>query len=132
FTALTFVEPGKVRFRVKLEGQDENWRELVNQRQVHYTNLGPKQYRFRVMACNNDGVWNEQGALLDFSIAPTFYQRTSFRVLCVIALMALLFVAYQMRMRHVAGQFNKTLATRVSERTRIARDLHDTLLQSFQ
>jgi signal transduction histidine kinase/ligand-binding sensor domain-containing protein len=132
FTALTFVEPDKVRFRVKLEGQDENWRELVNQRQVHYTNLGPKQYRFRVMACNNDGVWNEQGALLEFSIAPTFYQRTSFRVLCVIALMALLLVAYQLRMRHLARQFNKTLEARVSERTRIARDLHDTLLQSFQ
>jgi signal transduction histidine kinase len=77
-------------------------------------------------------VWNEQGALLDFSIAPTFYQRGSFRVLCVIALMALLFVAYQLRMRHVARQFNKTLEARVSERTRIARDLHDTLLQSFQ
>jgi len=83
------------------------------------------------MACNNSGVWNERGALLEFSIAPTFYQRASFRVLCVIALMALLFVAYQLRMRHVARQFNKTLAARVSERTRIARDLHDTLLQSF-
>jgi len=132
FTALTFVEPDKVRFRVKLEGQDEHWRELVNQRQVHYTNLGPKQYRFRVMACNNDGVWNEQGALLEFSIAPTFYQRASFRVLCVIALMGLLFVAYQLRVRQLALQFNRTLEARVSERTRIARDLHDTLLQSFQ
>jgi signal transduction histidine kinase len=84
------------------------------------------------MACNNNGVWNEQGALLEFSIAPTFYQRASFRVLCIIALMALLFAAYQVRVRHLARQFNKTLAARVSERTRIARDLHDTLLQSFQ
>jgi signal transduction histidine kinase/ligand-binding sensor domain-containing protein len=132
FTALTFVEPNKVRFRVKLEGQDEGWRELMNQRQVHYTNLGPKQYRFRVLACNNDGVWNEQGALLDFSIAPTFYQRSSFRVLCVVALMVLLFVAYQFRVRQLAGQFNRTLDARLSERTRIARELHDTLLQSFQ
>jgi signal transduction histidine kinase/ligand-binding sensor domain-containing protein len=132
FTALSFVEPGKVRFRVKLEGQDENWRELVNQRQVHYTNLGPKQYRFRVMACNNDGVWNEQGALLELSIAPTFYQRTWFRVLCIIAFVALLFAAYQVRVRQLAHQFNRTLEARVSERTRIARDLHDTLLQSFQ
>jgi signal transduction histidine kinase len=132
FTALTFVEPDKVRFRVKLEGQDEGWRELVNQRQVHYTNLGPKQYRFRVMACNDDGVWNEQGALLDFSIAPTFYQRTSFRALCVVGLMALLFAAYQLRVRQLAHQFNRTLEARLSERTRIARELHDTLLQSFQ
>ena len=72
-----------MRFRVKLEGQDEGWRELVNQRQVHYTNLSPKHYRFRVLACNNSGVWNEEGALLDFSIAPAFYQTTWFRVLCV-------------------------------------------------
>jgi signal transduction histidine kinase/ligand-binding sensor domain-containing protein len=132
FTALTFVEPDKVRFRVKLEGQDEGWRELVNQRQVHYTNLSPKQYRFRVLACNNDGVWNEQGALLDFSIAPTFYQRASFRVLCVVAFIALLLLAYQLRVRQLAGQFNRTLDARLSERTRIARELHDTLLQSFQ
>jgi len=132
FTALSFVEPDKVRFRVKLEGQDEGWRELVNQRHVHYSNLPPKQYRLRILACNNDGVWNEQGALLDFSIAPTFYQRTSFRVLCAVAFMALLFAAYQLRVRQLARQFNRTLEARVSERTRIARDLHDTLLQSFQ
>ena len=132
FTALSFVEPDKVRFRVKLEGQDESWRELVNQRRVHYSNLPPKQYRLRVLACNNDGVWNEQGAVLDFSIAPTFYQRTSFRLLCAIAFMAFLFVAYQLRVRQLARQFNRTLEARVSERTRIARDLHDTLLQSFQ
>ena len=85
FTALTFVESDKVRFRVKLEGQDEGWRELVNQRQVHYTNLPPEHYRFRVLACNNSGVWNEEGALLDFSIAPAFYQTTWFRLACVVA-----------------------------------------------
>jgi signal transduction histidine kinase len=83
------------------------------------------------MACNNDGVWNEQGALLELSIAPTFYQRASFRVLCAVAFMALLFAAYQFRVRQLARQFNRTLDARVSERTRIARDLHDTLLQSF-
>jgi signal transduction histidine kinase/ligand-binding sensor domain-containing protein len=132
FTALTFAQPDKVRFRVKLEGQDERWRELVDQRQVHYTNLSPKQYRFRVMACNNSGVWNEQGALLDFSVAPALYQRTSFRVLCVVAFLTLLFAAYQVRAHQLARQFTRILDARVSERTRIARDLHDTLLQSFQ
>jgi signal transduction histidine kinase/ligand-binding sensor domain-containing protein len=132
FTALSLVAPEKVRFRYKLEGYDNDWQEAGNRRQAFYTNLPPRSYRFRVLACNNDGVWNEQGALLQFSIAPTFYQRASFRVLCVIALMALLFVAYQLRVRQLARQFNKTLEARVSERTRIARDLHDTLLQSFQ
>jgi signal transduction histidine kinase/ligand-binding sensor domain-containing protein len=132
FTALTFAEPDKVRFRVKLEGQDEGWRELVNQRQVHYTNLSPKHYRFRVIASNNDGVWNEQGAVLDFSIAPAFYQRNWFRALCVVLVLVLLWSAYQLRVRQLAHQFNMTLEARVSERTRIARDLHDTLLQSFQ
>ncbi|HEX6716066.1 MAG TPA: two-component regulator propeller domain-containing protein [Pyrinomonadaceae bacterium] len=132
FTALSFVAPEKVRIRVKLEGQDKDWRELVNQRRVHYTNLPPRTYRFRVVACNNSGVCNEEGEFLDFSIAPAFYQRTSFRVLCVVAFMGLLFAAYRLRVRQLARQFNRTLEARVSERTRIARDLHDTLLQSFQ
>jgi signal transduction histidine kinase/streptogramin lyase len=132
FTALTLVESDKVRFRVKLEGQDEGWRELVNQRQVHYTNLSPKHYRFRVLACNNSGVWNDVGALLDFSIAPAFYQTTWFRVACMALLLALLWAGYQLRVRQLAHQFNITLEARVSERTRIARELHDTLLQSFQ
>ena len=132
FTALTFVESDKVRFRVKLEGQDEGWRELVSQRQVHYTNLSPKHYRFRVLACNNSGVWNEEGALLDFSIAPTFYQTTWFRLICVALFLVLLWAGYQLRVRQLAHHFNMTLEARVSERTRIARELHDTLLQSFQ
>jgi signal transduction histidine kinase/ligand-binding sensor domain-containing protein len=132
FTALSFVIPEKVRIRVMLEGQDESWRELINQRRVHYTNLPPRSYRFRVVACNNSGVCNQEGGFLDFSIAPAFYQRTSFRALCVIALLALVFAVYELRVRQLASQFNKTLEARVSERTRIARDLHDTLLQSFQ
>jgi hypothetical protein len=64
YTALSFVVPEKVHFRVKLEGQDKDWRELVNDRHIHYTNLPPHHYRFRVTACNNSGVWNEQGAFL--------------------------------------------------------------------
>jgi signal transduction histidine kinase len=132
FTALSFVKPEKVRIRVKLEGQDKTWRELVNQRRVQYTNLPPRAYRFRVLACNESGVCNEEGDFLDFSIAPAFYQRTSFRVLGVLVFLGALFAAYRLRVRQLAHQFNKTLDVRVSERTRIARDLHDTLLQSFQ
>ena len=131
YTALSLVAPDKVRFRYKLEGQNRNWHEVVNDRRIQYTNLAPGTYRFRVIAANNSGVWNETGAALDFSIAPAYYQTTSFRRV-VVGFLALLAVAYRLRMRQVARQFNRTLDARVSERTRIARDLHDTLLQSFQ
>src|SRR4029077_3314237 len=79
-----------------------------------------------------DGVWNQQGDKLDFSIAPAYYQTQWFRALFAVVLVVLLWTAYQLRVRSLAQQFNRTLEARVSERTRIARDLHDTLLQSFQ
>jgi len=126
------VAPEKVHFRYKLEGQNGNWQEVVNDRQVQYTDLPPGNYHFRVIACNNSGVWNEQGAVLDFSIAPAYYQTTWFRLALVVLFLALLWAAYMFRVRQLAMQFNRTLEARVSERTRIARDLHDTLLQSFQ
>jgi len=132
YTALSLVVPEKVRFRVKLEGQDKDWRELVNVRHVEYTNLPPKHYRFRVLACNNSGVWNEAGTFLDFSLAPAYYQTIWFRVSCIAAFLLLLWVLHRLRLRRLAYQFNMRLEERVSERTRIARDLHDTLLQSFQ
>ena len=71
-----------------LEGQDQDWKEVVNDRQAQYTNLPPRHYRFRVIASNNSGVWNEQGDALDFSIAPAFYQTNWFRTLCVAAVLA--------------------------------------------
>jgi signal transduction histidine kinase/streptogramin lyase len=132
FTALSLAVPDKVRFRYKLEGQDPDWKEVVNERQVRYTNLAPGPYTFRVTAANNDGVWNETGALLRFSIAPAYYQTTWFLLCCVAALLLLLWAAYLLRVRHLEGQFAARLEARVDERTRIARDLHDTLLQSFQ
>jgi len=131
FTALSLVEPNNVRFRVKLEGQDKGWRELANQRHIQYTNLAPGTYRFRVIACNNSEVWNEQGDVLDFSIAPAYYQTNWFRALCVGAFLAMLWMVYEVRVRQLHHQFDMMLEARVGERTRIARDLHDTLLQSF-
>jgi signal transduction histidine kinase/streptogramin lyase len=132
YTALSLTAPEKMQVRVKLEGQDSDWRVPVNPRHAHYTNLGPGPYRFRVIASNNSGIWNEEGASLDFVIPPMWYQANWFRVLCVVAFLALLFAAYRLRVRQLAHQFNMTLEARVSERTRIARELHDTLLQSFQ
>ena len=82
YTALSLAAPEKVRFRFKLEGQDPDWRETVNNRHVQYSNLAPGGYRFRVIAANNSGVWNEEGASLDFSIAPAYWQTNWFRALC--------------------------------------------------
>ena len=103
YTALSLVAPEKVHFRYKLEGQDKDWREVVNDREVQYSNLPPKHYRFRVMACNNSGVWNEEGAALDFVIPPAWYQTNWFRALCVATFLALLWGLYQLRVRQLAG-----------------------------
>ena len=105
---------------------------MVNDRDVQYSNLGPGTYRFRVIACNNSGVWNEQGDSLEFSIAPAYYQTNWFRALCAVLVLALVWAIYQIRVRQLHHEFALTLEARVGERTSIARELHDTLLQSFQ
>ena len=132
YTALSLLAPEKVRFRYKLEGQDDDWREVGNDRRVQYSNLTPGLYRFYVKACNNSGVWNEDGAALDFVIPPAWYQTKWFYALCAAAFLGSLWAAYKLRVRQLAHEFNMRLEERVAERTRIARDLHDTLLQSFQ
>ncbi len=132
YTALSLVAREKVRFRYKLEGWDRDWQDAGNRRQAFYTNLPPRKYRFRVSACNNSGVWNEAGTFLDFSVDPAYYQTTWFRLSCVAAFLALLWVLYQLRLRQLAREFNAGLEARVNERTRIARELHDSLLQGFQ
>ena len=131
YTALSLTAPEKVHFKYKLEGQDPDWREVVNDREAQYSNLPPGPYRFRVIACNNSGVWNEQGDTLEFSIAPAYYQTNWFRVLCAVLVLVLLWAAYRWRLRQMHHRFEITLEARVGERTRIARELHDTLLQSF-
>ena len=132
YTALSLVAPEKNRFRVKLEGRDPDWQDVGNRRQAFYADLAPGTYRFRVTASNNSGVWNEAGAFLDFSIAPAYYQTTWFRAASVVTVLALFWALYQFRLRQIAHDFNLRLDERVNERTRIARELHDTLLQSFQ
>jgi two-component sensor histidine kinase len=132
YTALSLVAPEKVLFRYKLEGWDRDWQDAGTRRQAFYSNLPPRNYLFRVMACNNSGVWNEAGASLDFSVAPAYYQTNWFRLLCGAACLGLLWGLYHLRLRQLAREFNMRLDERVSERTRIARELHDTLLQNVQ
>ena len=132
YTALSLAAPEKIRFKYKLEGEDRDWQEVGNRRQAFYNDLPPRSYRFRVMASNNSGVWNEAGAVLDFSIAPAYYQTGWFLASLMAATLLLLAGLYQLRLRFLNRQFNLRMEERVNERTRIARDLHDTLLQSFQ
>jgi PAS domain S-box-containing protein len=96
-----------VRFRYKLEGVDKEWQDAGTRREAFYTRLGPGKYHFRVIACNNDGVWNEEGAHLDFNIAPAWYQTIWFRGLCVFAFFALLWGVYQVRVHQLQEQEKK-------------------------
>ncbi len=107
YTALSLLDPEKVHFRFMLEDQDKDWREVVNRRRAEYSNLSPGNYRFRVMACNNSGVWNEQGETLDFAIAPEFWQTNWFRALCVAGFLALLWALYRLRVRQLRRQERK-------------------------
>ena len=131
YTSPSLAVPKKVRFRYRLEGSNGAWQNADTRRQAFYSNLGPGRYQFTVMASDEDGVWNKQGATLQFSIAPAWFQTIWFRALCGIALFGILWSLYWIRLRQVQHQFNINLEARVNERTRIARDLHDTLLQSF-
>jgi signal transduction histidine kinase len=131
YTSPTFSIPQRVNFRYRLEGYDRDWHEAGTRRQAFYTDLPPGKYLFRVVASNSDGVWSESDAKLDFSVTPAYYQTNWFRALCMVIFIGLLLVFYQWRVRHLRHEFEMTLETRVSERTRIARELHDSLLQSF-
>lgn len=131
YTAPSFSVPQKVRFRYRLDGRDREWQDAGTRRRVFYSDLPPGQYRFQVTASNNGGVWNDSGAALDLTIMPAFYQTVWFRSGLVAVTLMLLWAMYRMRLRQVAHEFDARLHERVNERTRIARDLHDTLLQSF-
>jgi signal transduction histidine kinase/ligand-binding sensor domain-containing protein len=132
YTAGSLTVPERVRFRYRLEGLDETWQDVGDRREAVYTNLGPGPYTFRVIASSNDGVWNATGATLAFTIPPAFYQTRWFYALCALAAIAVLALLYRLRMRQVAAAVRALLEERIVERERIARDLHDTLLQSFQ
>jgi signal transduction histidine kinase len=101
YTATSLTIPERVRFRYKLEGQDKEWQDAGTRREAFYTNLDPGSYQFRVIACNNDGVWNEAGTMLHLIVLPAFYQTVTFRILCVLALMAALWSLYLRRVRSI-------------------------------
>ena len=132
YTAGSLSVPERVRFRYQLEGSDPEWQDVGGRREALYTNLGPGHYRFRVIASNNDGLWNNTGASIEFTIAPAFYQTRWFYALCALACVAAMTMLYRVRLRQVAAQVRARLEARLAERERIARELHDTLLQGMQ
>jgi len=131
YSGLSLAVPERIRFRYFLDGFDRGWSDATPAREAVYTNLSPGAYRFRVIASNSYGQWNDSEAAISFEVDPAFWQTWWFRVSCIAASLVLLWALYQLRLRQVERQFNIRLEERVSERTRIARDLHDTLLQSF-
>jgi len=131
YTSPTFLVPQRVKFRYRLDGYERNWHEAGTRRQAYYTDLPPGKYSFRVIAANSDGVWDDTPAKLDFTVAPAYYQTSWFRALFAIFFLGLLWAVYQWRLRQLRHEFEVKLDARVDERTRIARELHDTLLQSF-
>jgi signal transduction histidine kinase/ligand-binding sensor domain-containing protein len=131
YTALSLSIPERVRFRYQLVGSDTAWQDAGGRREAFYTNLAPGPYRFRVIAANDDGVWNQVGAAFDFTIPPSFAQTRWFLAVWVVALAGVAWLAYLARMRQVAGGLQLGYQAALAERTRIAQELHDTLLQGF-
>jgi signal transduction histidine kinase/ligand-binding sensor domain-containing protein len=138
YTALSFVAPEKIRFRYKLEGLDSDWQDAGNRRQAFYTNLRPGAYRFRVMASNNSGIWNEAGASVDFAIAPAFYQTPWFLALSLASVLALIWTGHRVRLRilerhqrEISALNERLMKAQEQERMRIAGELHDGVMQEM-
>jgi signal transduction histidine kinase/ligand-binding sensor domain-containing protein len=131
FTASSLSLPQRVLFRYKLENYDKDWQEAGTRRQAFYTGLPPGHYKLRVIACNNDGLWNESGTSVNLTLLPAFYQTIWFDCLC--GLLALVFVwqGYRFRLERMAASMRTRFKERLDERARLARDLHDTLLQTI-
>ncbi|MEP7362405.1 MAG: two-component regulator propeller domain-containing protein [Acidobacteriota bacterium] len=131
YDGLSLSIPERVRYRYRLDGFDRDWSDPVAAREAVYTNLAPAKYRFRVIASNPDGVWNSEEADLEFEIAPLFWQAWWFRMGIVLAVAFAIVFLYQYRLHDLTRQLNLRFEERLAERTRIAQELHDTLLQGF-
>lgn len=132
YTATSLSIPERVRFRYRLEGSGVGWEDAGTRREVLVGNLSPGHHRFQVIACNEDGVWNEAGATFGFTIEPAFHQTVWFRLLIAAFVAAGVWMLYLYRVQQVTAQLQEQMGARLEERERIARELHDTLLQGFQ
>jgi signal transduction histidine kinase len=138
YTALSLVAPEKMQFRYKLEGRDRDWQDVGTRRQAFHNSLPPGSYRFRVTASNNSGVWNETGAVLDFSVAPAYYQTGWFAAVLAATLITLAWGAHRVRLRiverherQISALNERLMKAQEQERIRIAGELHDGVMQDM-
>jgi signal transduction histidine kinase len=129
YTGISLTEPRKVRFRYRLDGFDRGWQDAGRSRHAVYTNLSPGHYVFQVLATNGDGIWNDTGDQVTFELLPAFYQTSWFLALCGLVVLTLLLLLYRLRMRLAARELHARYEERIAERTRLAQDLHDSLVQ---
>jgi signal transduction histidine kinase/ligand-binding sensor domain-containing protein len=131
FTGISLTVPRKVRFRYMLENFDREWHDGGANREAFYTNLPPRRYTFRVVASNNDGVWNNTDAQVTFFLRPTYYQTLWFQLLCLAAVLIAVLLVFRRRLRSAQRLMRLRFEERMEERTRIARELHDHLIQDM-
>ncbi len=132
FTAVDLASPENVRIQYRLDDVDTAWFDADSTRTATYTDIPVGVHAFHIRASNGDGVWDREGIVYNVTQLPFFYQTMTFRVAALIAGAFLLVGLYQLRLRQAAARLNARLEERLLERERIARDLHDTLLQGFQ
>ncbi len=132
YVGLNLSAPDRVRFRFRLDGFDHAWSPSVSSKEAVYTNLAPGVYRFHVMARNADGVWNGREASISFEVDPALWQTSWFRLCAVLSLAFAVVAIYRLRLRQMTTQIHLRFDERLAERTRLARELHDTLLQTIQ
>jgi signal transduction histidine kinase/ligand-binding sensor domain-containing protein len=127
YAGLDYSAPSRIRYRYQLEGLDRYWNDAGMRRTAYYTNLPPGSYRFRVEAVNTEEDWGANAAEFRFRVLPPFYRRVWFYLLCALLTSTIIYLAYRLRLRQLNAQFSAVLA----ERSRIAREIHDTLAQGF-
>lgn len=132
YQGLNLSAPERIQYRFKLDGFDRGWNDSGPSKEAVYTNLGPGSYRFHILASNPDQTWNGREATLALTVIPAIWQTSWFRLILCLALVIVAVIAYKLRLMHLTNQVNLQFESRFAERNRIARDLHDTLLQSFQ
>src|SRR5262249_6719516 len=131
YLGVNLAAPEKVVYQYRLEGFDDAWQDAGHRTEAVYRRLPPGTYTFRVMASNGDGVWTTPVSARPFTVLPSFYQTTWFAILCAAAAIVLVWLLFSMRIRAVTRVVRARADERAEERVRIARELHDTLLQSF-
>ena len=132
YTAPELAVPERLRFRYRLDGHDQEWQDATSLRDAFYTDLKPGKYVFRVMSGDAEGNWSHQEGRFSFTILPAWYQTKTCLIVCLMFGSLLILLSYRLRIRLIRREAQARYDERLAERTRIARDIHDTLLQTIQ